>query len=127
MMQGFIYSFELELSNLYIYIIVGVSHMLVKLLLVIILFKIGTRQVYYGVAVLYLSVIFSIVVFVLIGPGYKNLIYRESQLVTYALYLMIAFNCRSFQFRELSSLLFVMFIVLLLQNYWHIVRQTINV
>jgi len=101
--------------------------MLVKLLLIIILFKIGTRQVYYGVAVLYLSVIFSIVVFVLIGPGYKNLIYRESQLVTYALYLMIAFNCRSFQFRELSSLLFVMFIVLLLQNYWHIVRQTINV
>lgn len=84
------------MSYLYIYLTVGLSHMLIKLLLVIILFKIGTRQVYYGVAVLYLSVIFSIVVFVLIGPAYKNLIYRESQLVTYALYLMIAFNCRSF-------------------------------
>lgn len=127
MMQGFIYSFELELSNLHIYIIVGLSHLLIKLLLVIILFKIGFRQVYYGVVVLYLSVIFSIVVFVLIGPAYKNLIYRESQLVTYALYLMIAFNCRSFQFRELSSLLLVMFIVLLTQNYWHIVQNTINI
>jgi len=96
MMQGFIYSFELDLSYLHYYIIVGVSHLFIKTLLIIILFKIGTRQVYYGVAVLYLSVIFSIVVFVLIGPVYKNLIYRESQLVTYALYLMIAFNCRSF-------------------------------
>ena len=40
---------------------------------------------------------------------------------------MIAFNCRSFQFRELSSLLLVMFIVLLTQNYWHIVQNTINI
>ena len=114
------------MSQLHIYVIVGVSHLIVKILLVIILFKIGTRQVYYGVAVLYLSIIFSIVVFVLIGPVYQNLIYRESQLVTFALYLMISFNCRSFQFRELSSLLFVTFIVLLIQNYWHIMQNIIN-
>lgn len=47
--------------------------------------------------------------------------------MTYGLYLMIAFNCRSFQFRELSSLLLVMFITLLLQNYYHIQWMTINV
>lgn len=58
--------------------IVGVTHLILKTILVAILFKIGTRQVYYGVAVLYLSVIFSIIVFVLIGPAYQNLIYRES-------------------------------------------------
>mmetsp|Transcript_47142 Transcript_47142/g.62417 ORF Transcript_47142/g.62417 Transcript_47142/m.62417 type:complete len:221 (-) Transcript_47142:887-1549(-) len=127
MVQGFIYSFEFQLSQLHIYIVVGLSHLLVKVVLVVILFKIGTRQVYYGVAVLYLSVIFSIVVFVLIGPAYKNLIYRESQLVTYALYLMIAFSCRSFQFRELSSLLVLMFVTLLFQNYYHISWFTINV
>ena len=103
------------------------THLIVKIILVIILFKIGTRQVYYGVAVLYLSLIFSVVVFVAIGPSYKSLIVRESQLVTYALYLMIAFNCRSFQFRELSSLLFVMFMTLLIQNYWHIEEKSINI
>ena len=43
MMQGFIYSFELEITYIHIYIIVGVSHTLVKLILVFILFKIGTR------------------------------------------------------------------------------------
>ena len=40
---------------------------------------------------------------------------------------MIAFNCRSFQFRELSSLLLLMFITLLIQNYYHIKTSTINI
>ena len=35
---------------------------------------------------------------------------------------MIAFNCRSFQFRELISLLLLMFCTLLVQNYYHITR-----
>ena len=77
-MQGFIYSFDFTIEYLHIYLLVGVSHLIIKTILVAILFKIGTRQVYYGVAVLYLSVIFSIAVFVLIGPAVRNLIYRES-------------------------------------------------
>ena len=127
MMQGFIYSFDFDVTYLHIYLLVGVSHLIIKTILVIILFKIGTKQVYYGVAVLYLSIIFSIVVFVMIGPAYRNLVYRESQLVTFALYMMISFNCRSFQFRELSSLLILIFIILLVQNYWHIEQNTINI
>lgn len=47
--------------------------------------------------------------------------------MTYGLYLMISFNCRSFQFRELSSLLLMMFTTLLVQNYWHIAQKIINI
>ena len=43
MVQGLIYSFEFEMSYLHIYIIVGFSHLLIKVILVVILFKIGTR------------------------------------------------------------------------------------
>ena len=33
---------------------------------------------------------------------------------------MMAFNSRTFQFRELVSLLSIMFVTLLVQNYFHV-------
>ena len=43
MLQGLIYSYDFNIDSHHIFIISGVSHLIVKIILVIILFKIGTR------------------------------------------------------------------------------------
>lgn len=61
-----------------VYVGVGVSHLFSKIVLILLLVRLSMRQVYFAIFILYTSILIGVLFFVLIGPAYKNLIYRES-------------------------------------------------
>ena len=53
----------------------------------------------------------------LIGPEVLNVIYREAVEVTFAMYLMLAFLTRAFQFKEYAVLISIVSIAFIVHNY----------
>ena len=74
MMQGLLFSIYSDGITMKFYVVATVTHLIVKIMELIILYKICEKQVLCAKAIVYISVLVSIVVFVIIGPVYTNLI-----------------------------------------------------
>ena len=62
----------------------------------------------------------------MIGPEVLNFIYREAIEVSFALYLMLAFLTRSFQFKVYAVLIILMSCSFIAHNYRGIDKQSVN-
>lgn len=74
----------------------------------------------------FISFVGSFAVIIIIGPILYNFIYREAIEVTFAMYMMLAFLTRSFQFKIYASLISTMSIMFVLHNYAGVVEQKVN-
>lgn len=74
----------------------------------------------------FVSFVGSFAVIIIIGPVVYNFIYREAIEVTFAMYMMLAFLTRSFQFKIYAGLISSMSIMFVLHNYVGVVKQTVN-
>jgi len=54
---------------------------------------------------------------ILIGPLVKMLIFREALEVTFAIYMMLAFLTRSFQFKSYAALIIVLSLAFTTHNF----------
>ena len=115
----------MKVPSIYLATLFGV--MMIQIVMSFFLFRMNQKHVNVAIVIFYAGFILSMVLYVLIGPIFTNLIFRESQLVTFALYFMTVFNCRTWQFRTIVSLMILMFLTLLFQNFFHITIQSINV
>ena len=61
-----------------------------------------------------------------IGPLFQSLVYREALEVTFAIYMMLAFLTRSFQFKIYAALIIVLSLAFTLHNFFQIDKGTIN-
>ena len=63
--------------------------------MLILMIKMSEKHVNIALGIWYFGFIYSMVVFIALGPLFGNLLFRESELVTFALYYMTVFNCRT--------------------------------
>lgn len=74
----------------------------------------------------FISFLGSFAVIIIIGPVVNNFIYREAIEVTFAMYMMLAFLTRSFQFKIYAALISSMSGMFVLHNYVAVLKQTVN-
>ena len=78
------------------------------------------------IAYQFFSFLFSFCNIILIGPLGLNFVYREAIEVTFAMYMMLAFLTRSFQFKIYAVLISVSSITFITTNYHGVTMSTVN-
>jgi len=74
----------------------------------------------------FISFLGSFGLIIMLGPLILNYVYREAQEVTFAMYMMLAFLTRAFQFKIFAILITLSSVVFVGHGYAAVLKQTVN-
>lgn len=122
--QALVYAYYKN-SRIEINILVALGVILWKVLDTMVLFM---RRVKKPRGIIYQAFLFcvSFIFIILIGPLVKNLVFRESLEATYAMYMMLAFLTRSFQFKNYAILIIFLSFSFTIHNIFEVAEGIIN-
>ena len=122
--QAFVYSMYKN-ERLDLNILTGIIVIVIKVLDTLVLFMRKQKKPR-GIAYQAMNFVISFGFIIGIGPLVQNLVYRESLEVTFAMYMMLAFLTRSFQFKSYAILIILLSIAFTVHNMFEVEEKIIN-